>query len=84
MVVTVPRFCVANEQSGAEGTEGGEEKAAGRTPKAALMLPFRISVVIAPPLFYFCLLSVPLCIKALDTPSHKLHFVITEYKLNQG
>lgn len=49
MVVTVPKFFyVASEWSGEEDVEGREEKAAGKMPKAALMLMllFNISVVI--------------------------------------
>lgn len=72
MVVAVPRFDVANGRSGEEGMEGGEEKAAGKMPKAALMLLFSISVFIAPPQFYFCLLSIPLYIKALDLKNYIL------------
>ena len=38
MVATVPRFFVANKRSGEEGIEGGEEKAAGKIPKAAFTI----------------------------------------------
>lgn len=66
MVVIVPRFFyMASEWSGKEGMKGGANKAAGKMPKAALMLLFSISMVIAPPQLCCCFFLITLSIKDL-------------------